>query len=171
MLEDETGLRRLPSPNVQGASPPIAYFLCESFCKSGDPQRQRPSYNLILAAATLVHASHELASKSSILVPRSHSSSAAGQSWFVSGSLRYNSTCPISCFSIWGGGPVPPVEWSVLPVGGQCFVGDASGNRHADISCQHFWLPAVINMAAQLVFGVLLSLRVADGISNCGAAE
>jgi len=37
--------------------------------------------------------------------------------------------------SIWSGGAAPPYEWNVIPVGGQCFVGDATGDRHADISC------------------------------------
>ena len=36
---------------------------------------------------------------------------------------------------IWGGGAIPPVEWNVIPVGGQCFVGDMIGNGKTDISC------------------------------------
>lgn len=40
--------------------------------------------------------------------------------------------------SIWSGGAVPSWVWNVIPVGGQCFVGDSSGDARADISCPAF---------------------------------
>jgi FG-GAP-like repeat len=37
--------------------------------------------------------------------------------------------------SNWLGGPTPPQEWYVTPVGGQCFTGDFNGGDKADIAC------------------------------------
>ncbi len=35
----------------------------------------------------------------------------------------------------WQGGPIPPQEWYVTPVGGQCFAGDFDGDGQTDITC------------------------------------
>jgi len=37
--------------------------------------------------------------------------------------------------SIWNGGPIPTDEWSVVPVGGQCFVADFNGDDMSDLAC------------------------------------
>jgi hypothetical protein len=37
--------------------------------------------------------------------------------------------------SIWSGGPVPVDEWSVIPVTGQCFAADFSGDKKTDLAC------------------------------------
>jgi len=37
--------------------------------------------------------------------------------------------------SNWLGGPTPPQEWYVTPVGGQCFAGDFNGDGITDVAC------------------------------------
>ena len=37
--------------------------------------------------------------------------------------------------SDWLGGPTPPQEWFVTPVGGQCFAGDFNGDGITDLAC------------------------------------
>jgi hypothetical protein len=35
----------------------------------------------------------------------------------------------------WNGGPSPTQEWTSIPVGGQCFVGDFNGDGKTDLTC------------------------------------
>jgi hypothetical protein len=37
--------------------------------------------------------------------------------------------------SVWNGGPEPPQEWNVIPVGGQCFTGNFNGDGKTDVAC------------------------------------